>query len=44
MNENRFAIFSFAISDKAPFKSLEKLSLENGGLARQIFNDHEGTG
>jgi len=41
MNENRFAIFSFAISDKAPFKSLEKLSLENGGLARQIFNDHE---
>jgi len=40
-NEDRFAIFTFAIGSSAPYEELEKLSIQNNGLARQIFDDSD---
>ena len=40
-NEDRFAIFTFAIGSSAPYAELEKLSVQNNGLARQIFDDSD---
>mgnify|MGYP000065894045 CR=1 FL=1 len=40
-NEDRFAIFTFAIGSSAPYADLEKLSVQNNGLARQIFDDSD---
>ena len=40
-NEGRFAIFTFAIGSSAPFKDLEKLSVQNNGVARQIFTNSD---
>lgn len=36
LNKKRFAIFTFAIGTKAPYLELEKLSIQNNGLARKI--------
>ena len=35
-NQGRFAIFAFAIGSNAPYDELEKLSIQNNGLARQV--------
>merc|ERR1712110_911636 len=40
-NEDRFAIFTFAIGSGAPYDELEKLSIQNDGVARQIFTDSD---
>ena len=40
-NNERFAIFNFAIGDYAPFEDLEKLSIQNNGVARQIIEDSD---
>jgi len=41
-NENvKSIVFSFAIGSAAPYEEFEKISLQSGGVARQLFTDSD---